>query len=168
MHESRHIISILLDNSPGVLTRVSGLFSSRGYNILSLTVAPVMQRDISRMTIVTVGQDKMASQIIKQLQKLVDVIDVIDLSLEAHVQHEILMLKIAVTHSNTAKLKKLSDLFNASILVNSNKYYVLEKIDTSEHINEFLRNIKGEFDIIEIARSGTLSIGIGENVLGED
>ena len=112
----RHIISILLENESGALSRVAGLFSARGYNIQSLTVAPTEDPSLSRMTMVTFGDDDIVEQITKQLNKLVDVVKVIDLSEAPHVERELLMIKVRATGKDREEMKRLADIFRGKII----------------------------------------------------
>ena len=112
----RHIISILIENEAGALSRVSGLFSARGYNIESLTVAPTEDESLSRMTILTVGSDDVVEQITKQLNKLVDVVKVVDLSEAAHVERELMMIKVRATGKDREEMKRMTDIFRGRII----------------------------------------------------
>src|SRR5215831_18646546 len=111
----RHIISIMLENAPGALSRVAGLFSARGYNIETLTVAPTEEPSLSRMTIVTSGSDDVVEQITKQLNKLIEVVKVVDLSEAAHIERELMLIKVRATGKDREEMKRLSDIFRFNI-----------------------------------------------------
>ncbi|HKB74667.1 MAG TPA: acetolactate synthase small subunit, partial [Burkholderiales bacterium] len=112
----RHIISIMLENEPGALSRVAGLFSARGYNIETLTVAPTEDESLSRMTIVTTGSDDVVEQITKQLNKLVEVVKVVDLSEAAHIERELMLIKVRAMGKEREEVKRMSDIFRGRII----------------------------------------------------
>ena len=165
----KHIFSILLTNESGVLTRVSGLFSARGYNIESLTVAPTADKSLSRMTIVTTGEDKVAEQIVKQLHKLVDVIEVSDLAGEKHVQREMLLAKIA--YDNNAQsiqdIYKLADDHDAEIIECLDTYCMIQMMAVDSKIDGFIRVIEANWNVLEIVRSGAITLSRSEQILGD-
>ena len=122
----RHIISILLENEAGALSRVAGLFSARGYNIETLTVAPTEDLSLSRLTIVTSGSDEVIEQITKQLNKLIDVIKVVDLSEAAHIERELMLIKVRALGKDREEIKRLADIFRGRIIDVTESTYVIE------------------------------------------
>jgi acetolactate synthase I/III small subunit len=161
----RHTISILLENEPGALSRVSGLFSARGYNIESLTVAPTEDPSMSRMTLVTRGSDEVIEQITKQLNKLVDVIKLLDLTEGTHIERELMMVKINVPTSNQREeIKRLVDIFRGQIIDVSDANYTIEMTGPGDKLDAFLKAIDTEL-IIEVVRSGVLGIARGNKSL---
>ncbi|PKO58459.1 MAG: acetolactate synthase small subunit, partial [Betaproteobacteria bacterium HGW-Betaproteobacteria-19] len=112
----RHVISLLIENESGALSRVSGLFSARGYNIESLTVAPTEDASMSRMTIVTIGSEEIIEQITKQLNKLVEVVKVVDISEAAHIERELMLIKVRATGKDREEMKRTADIFRARII----------------------------------------------------
>ncbi|EDN68336.1 acetolactate synthase, small subunit [Beggiatoa sp. PS] len=161
----RHTISILLENEPGALSRVSGLFSARGYNIESLTVAPTEDPSMSRMTLVTRGPDEIIEQITKQLNKLVDVIKLLDLSEGAHIERELMMVKISVpTPNQREEIKRLVDIFRGQIIDVNDTNYTIEMTGPGDKLDAFLKAIDTDM-IIEVVRSGVLGIARGNKSL---
>ena len=160
----RHIISILIENEAGALSRVSGLFSARGYNIESLTVAPTEDESLSRMTILTVGSDDVVEQITKQLNKLVDVVKVVDLSEAAHVERELMMIKVRATGKDREEMKRMTDIFRARIVDVTDTTYVIELTGNQGKLDAFIQAIDPAL-ILEAVRSGVCGIGRGERVL---
>src|SRR5512139_2556926 len=112
----KHIIALLLENEPGALSRVVGLFSARGYNIESLTVAPTEDASLSRMTIVSIGSDDIIEQITKQLNKLIDIVKVVDLSEAAHVERELMLVKVRAPGKDREEMKRVADIFRGRII----------------------------------------------------
>ncbi len=160
----RHVISLLLENESGALSRVSGLFSSRGYNIESLTVAPTEDASLSRMTIVTRGSDDIIEQITKQLNKLVDVVKVVDISEAAHIERELMMVKVRATGKDREEMKRMADIFRGHIVDVSDSSYVIELTGTQEKLDSFVAAIDSSL-IIETVRSGVCGLGRGDRVL---
>jgi len=161
----RHTISILLENEAGALSRVAGLFSARGYNIESLTVAPTQDPSMSRMTLVTTGSETVIEQITKQLNKLVDVIKLIDLSESAYIERELLLLKIkAATNNQREEIKRLVDIFRGRIIDVSDASYTIEMTGTGQKVDAFIKALEAPL-IIEVVRSGTSGIGRGNRSL---
>ena len=161
----RHIISVLVENEAGALTRVAGLFSMRGYNIDSLTVAPTEDPTLSRMTVVTIGNDATIEQILKQLKKLVDVVQVLDMTSGPHIEREMLLIKVAVeTADSKAEIKRLSDIFRGKILDVTETTYTIEMTGNGDKLDAFL-NVLTQERILEVVRSGVIGIGRGENYL---
>ena len=152
----RHIISVLLENESGALSRVAGLFSARSFNIESLSVAPSEDLTASRMTIVTSGNDAVIEQIVKQLDKLVDVIEVSEITSSDHIEREIVFVKIKDSNIDNENLKLLQINEFLKIHKTKNGHAIIECVDSPENINEFINTVK---DIaIKIIRSGAVGI----------
>lgn len=161
----RHTISILLENEAGALSRVAGLFSARGYNIESLTVAPTEDPSISRMTLVTRGSDNIIEQITKQLNKLVDVIKLIDLTEGTHIERELLLVKVkAATAHQREEIKRLVDIFRGRIIDVAEGNYTIEMTGTGDKVDAFIKAIEAPL-IVEVVRSGVSGIGRGNKSL---
>jgi len=160
----RHIISLLMENEAGALSRVAGLFSARGYNIESLSVAPTDDPTLSRMTIVTSGSDAVIVQINKQLNKLIDVAAVMDLSEGEHFERELLLLKVRAEPEELAEIKRVIESFQGCVLEVSGSACTIELTDTCAKLDAFLQAI-GKFKIIETVRTGASGIGCGERIL---
>ena len=161
----RHIISVLLANEAGALSRVAGLFSARGYNIESLTVAPTQDQSVSRLTLVTTGSDEVILQINKQLKKLVDVVDLADWTEHGHIEREVMLLKLKVDVSDVDELAALAARYGAHVLDDQVESMTLEFTGTSSELNDFRTEIENRGDIIELVRSGVTAIGCGEQTL---
>ena len=161
----RHIISILMENEAGALSRVAGLFSARGYNIESLTVAPTEDPTISRMTLVTRGSDEIIEQITKQLNKLVDVVKLIDLTEGEHIEREMMLIKVRAD-SNEARdeMKRLVDIFRARIIDVTDCSYTVELTGASKKLDAFIQAAHKP-SIIEVVRSGVSGIARGDRAL---
>ena len=160
----RHIISILLENEPGALSRVVGLFSQRNYNIESLTVAPTEDHTLSRLTITTVGDDRKIEQITKHLNKLVDVVKLVDLTEGAHIERELMLIKVKATGAQRDEVKRTADIFRAQIVDVTNTIYSIQIVGTSAKLDAFLAAING-VTILEVARTGVSGISRGEKIL---
>ena len=160
----RRIISILLENEPGALCRVANMFSARGYNIESLSVAPTEDDSLSRMTLVTRGSETVVEQITKQLNKLVDVVKLLDLSEGVHVEREMMLIKLRATGAAREEIKRLSDIFRAQILDVTESSYMIEVTGTGDKLDAFIRTV-GTKHVLELVRSGPLGIGRGERGL---
>lgn len=160
----RHIISLLLENEAGALSRVAGLFSARAFNIESLTVAPTEDRTVSRMTLVTSGSDEIIEQITKQLNKLVDVIKVVDLNDYRHIQRELLLIKVSAKQAERAEIKRLAEIFRGRIIDVSENAYMLELTGTGAKLDAFIRALD-ESMILEVARSGVLGVTRGDKAI---
>lgn len=160
----RHIISLLMANEAGALSRVSGLFSARGYNIESLTVAPTEDATLSRMTIVTSGSDQVIEQINKQLNKLVDVVSVMDLSDGDHIERELMLVKVRAEGADREELKRMSDIFRGRIIDVSDRTYTIELTGAGSKLDSFLQAIDRKL-ILETVRTGASGIGRGERIL---
>jgi len=160
----RHIISLLMENEAGALSRVAGLFSARGYNIESLTVAPTEDPTLSRMTIVTSGSDAVIEQINKQLNKLVDVVAVMDLTDGEHLERELMLVKVSAQGDDREELKRMADIFRGRIIDVSNSTYTIELTGTRAKLDSFLESI-GRDLILETVRTGASGIGRGDRIL---
>lgn len=160
----RHIISILIENEAGALSRVSGLFSARGYNIESLTVAPTEDPSLSRMTLVTRGNDEVIEQITKQLNKLIDVVKLIDLAESAHIERELMLVKIKTTQETREEVKRMVDIFRGKIIDVTPTSYVIEVTGQSSKLDAFVHGFAAD-SIIEVVRSGATGISRGEKGL---
>lgn len=157
----RHVLSILMENEAGALSRVSGLFSARGYNIESLSVAPTENPSLSRLTMVTCGSDEVVEQIIKQLHKLIDVVKLMDLSEYAHIEREMLLIKVDVQKQGTCEqIKRLADVFRARIIDVSEKTYTIEATGNRSKLDAFLHALS-DARILEVVRSGSMGIARG-------
>ncbi|GAB1392425.1 acetolactate synthase small subunit [Rhodocyclaceae bacterium] len=160
----RHIISILIENESGALSRVSGLFSARGYNIESLTVAPTEDPSLSRMTIVSVGSEEIIEQITKQLNKLIDIVKVVDLSESAHVERELMLVKVRATGKDREEMKRVADIFRGHIVDVTESSYVIELTGNTSKLDSFLKAIDTSL-ILETVRTGVCGIGRGDRIL---
>jgi acetolactate synthase-1/3 small subunit len=161
----RHIISILIENEAGALSRVAGLFSARAYNIESLTVAPTEDPTLSRMTIVTVGTDRIIEQIVKQLNKLIDVVKLMDLSEGPHIEREMMLIKVkAATMAQREDVKRLSDIFRGNIIDVTTSTYTIELTGSAVKIDSFIDALS-EHKILETVRSGVSGIARGDKIL---
>jgi len=160
----RHIISVLLENQPGALSRVAGLFSARGYNIESLTVAPTNDDSLSRMTIVTIGDDRKIDQIEKQLNKLVDVATLQDITVAGHLEREVVLIKIAIDPGKKNDLDRVVTAFNATLIDSASDQYIIEMNGSSEKVDELIRSLSN-VDILEMVRSGATGLAMGDRML---
>lgn len=160
----RHIISLLLENEPGALSRVVGLFSQRNYNIESLTVAPTEDPTLSRLTVTTVGQDEVIEQITKNLNKLIEVVKLVDLSESAHVERELLLVKVKATGALRAEIKRTTDIFRGQIVDVTSSVYTIQLTGTNEKLDSFIQAV-GASAILEVVRSGVTGISRGDKVL---
>jgi acetolactate synthase-1/3 small subunit len=165
----RHTISILLENEPGALSRVAGLFSARGYNIESLTVAPTEDSSMSRMTLVTRGSDEVIEQITKQLNKLVDVIKLLDLTEGTHIERELMMVKLSVpTPNQRDEITRLVNIFRGQIIDVGDINYTIEMTGPGDKLDAFLKAVEKAIEpelIMEVVRSGVLGIARGNKSL---
>lgn len=160
----RHILSILLENEAGALSRVAGLFSARGYNIETLTVAPTEDATLSRMTIVTTGSDEVLEQITKQLNKLVDVVKVVNLTEGKHLERELMLIKVRAAGKDREEIKRIADIFRGRIIDVTDKSYVIEITGDSEKLNAFIDSLDKTL-ILETVRTGVSGIGRAEWIL---
>lgn len=161
MPSKRHIISVMLQNEAGALTRVAGLFSNRGYNIESLNVAPTDDPTVSRLTLVTTGTENVVQQIVNQCLKLVDVVNVDDMTLDQHVERELLLIKIKVPETQLAALRAAASHAGAKVLSDYPDSYTLELTDSEARINRFIAEAGNYGDVLEVVRSGVLAISRG-------
>ncbi len=160
----RHIISVLLENEPGALSRVVGLFSARGYNIETLSVAPTEDPSLSRMTLVTMGSDDVIEQITKHLNRLDEVVKVFDLTEGAHIERELMMIKVRAVGKEREELKRTTDIFRGRIIDVTDKSYTIELTGVSSKLDAFINAIDRS-SILETVRSGGSGIGRGERIL---
>ena len=160
----RHIISILLENEAGALSRVAGLFSARGYNIETLTVAPTEDSSLSRLTIVTSGSGEIIEQITKQLNKLIDVIKVVDLSESAHIERELMLIKVRASGKDREEMKRMADIYRGRIIDVTETTYVIELTGSGSKLDPFIQAIDADL-ILETVRTGVSGIGRGDRVL---
>ena len=160
----RHILSLLVENESGVLSRVTGLFSARGYNIDSLTVAPTEDSTLSRLTIVTIGSDDVVEQITKQLNKLIEVVKVVDLNDGKHVERELMLVKVRAVGKDREEVKRTADIFRGRIIDVTDKTYTIELTGTGDKLNAFLGALEPAA-ILETVRTGVSGIGRGEWIL---
>ena len=160
----RHIISVLMENEPGALSRVVGLFSQRGYNIESLNVAPTEDSSLSRLTLTTIGDDRTIEQITKQLNKLIDVVKLVDLTEGPHIEREMMLVKVRATGAQRAEIKRCTDIFRGQIIDVGPSIYTLQVTGTSDKLDSFLEAV-GDAAVLEVVRSGVSGIARGEKVL---
>lgn len=160
----RHIISILIENEAGALSRVAGLFSARGYNIESLTVAPTEDPSLSRMTLVTRGTDEIIEQITKQLHKLIDVVKLMDMTEGPHIEREMMLIKVRAQGENRNELKRVSDIFRGHIIDVTDQSYTIEMTGAGAKLDAFVQALDPAL-IIEVVRSGVSGIGRGDRSL---
>ena len=153
----RHTISILVENKFGVLTRVAGMFSGRGFNIDTLNVGPTLDASASRMTIVVRGDDKVLEQVTKQLEKLVDVIDVQDFRDEEYVDRELVLLRVCATSKTRAEVMQICDIFRAKIIDVQAEKLAIEVTGTENKINKFL-SLMESFGISDLTRTGKIAL----------
>ena len=160
----RHIISVVLENETGALSRVSGLFSQRGFNIESLTVAQTNDPSLSRMTIVSTGNDRVLEQIVKQLNKLIEVVKVADLTSQDHIERDLMLVKISPTKKDNFDLKQLAEVFSCKIVDVTDTTYTVEISGKTKKLNAFL----DAFDpasILEVSRTGVTGISRGKKLI---
>ncbi|SOE48029.1 Acetolactate synthase small subunit [plant metagenome] len=160
----KHVISVLMENEPGALSRVVGLFSARGYNIETLTVAPTEDATLSRLTVVTVGSDDVIEQITKHLNRLVDVVKVVDLTEGAHIERELMLIKVRAVGKEREEMKRMADIFRGRIIDVTDKSYTIELTGVQEKIQAFIDALDRSA-ILETVRTGVSGIGRGERVL---
>ena len=161
----RHIISVLMQNEAGALSRTAALFSSRGYNIESLSVAPTEDADISRLTLVTRGSDEVIEQINQQLLKLVDVVNIADMTLDDHIERELLLIKVKVSPAADCNLPDLIETAGARVLDDCPETFTLEMTGTNRKVDDFIAQLADCAEIISVVRSGAMAIARGHNVL---
>lgn len=161
----RHVISILLQNEAGALSRVASLFSTRGYNIESLSVAATEDPQLSRLTLVSIGSDQVISQITHQLFKLVDVVNIADMTLGDHIERELMLIKLSVSPDGVDTVKDLAGQHDMRMLDDAPANFTLELVGSSGHLDEFIDRVGGHAHILAVVRSGPLSIARGAQVL---
>ena len=160
----RHIISVLVENEAGALSRLVGLFSQRGYNIETLNVAPTEDATLSRLTLTTYGDDHKIEQITKQLNKLVEVVKVVDLSEGAHIERELMLIKVKALGSARDEIKRTADIFRGQVVDVTPTTYTIQLAGTTEKLDGFIDAL-AENTILEVVRSGVSGIARGEKVL---
>jgi acetolactate synthase I/III small subunit len=160
----RRIISMLMENEPGALSRVVGLFSQRGYNIETLNVAPTDDPTLSRLTLTTVGSDLRIEQLTKQLNKLVDVVKLADLTDGAHVERDMMLIKVRAVGAAREEIKRTTDIFRGQIVDVGPTIYTIQLTGTSDKLDAFVAAM-ADVDILEVVRSGVAGISRGEKVL---
>ena len=153
-----------MENEAGALSRVSGLFSARGYNIESLSVAPTVDQSLSRMTIVTSGSDQIIEQIIKQLNKLIDVVKVLDLHDGDHIERELVLVKVKANKQYRDEVQQLSSSYGGRIIDSSENILTIEFTGTSTELDNYLKSLNNSF-VVEIVRTGASGIGRGDRIL---
>jgi acetolactate synthase-1/3 small subunit len=160
----KHVISVLMENEPGALSRVVGLFSARGYNIETLTVAPTEDSTLSRLTVVTVGSDEVIEQITKHLNRLVDVVKVVDLTEGPHIERELMLIKVRAVGKEREEVKRMADIFRGRIIDVTDKSYTIE-LTGDQGKNQAFIDALDRSAILETVRTGVSGIGRGERIL---
>ena len=160
----RHIISVLMENEPGALSRVVGLFSQRNYNIDSLTVAPTEDQSLSRLTLTTSGDDARIEQITKHLNKLVDVVKLVDLTEGAHVERELMLIKVKATGAQRAEVKRTVDIFRGQVVDLTASVFTIQLTGAGDKLDAFIAAL-GDNVVLEVARTGVSGIARGEKTL---
>ena len=160
----KHVISVLMENAPGALSRVVGLFSARGHNIETLTVAPTEDSTLSRLTLVTMGSDDVIEQITKHLNRLIDVIKVVDLTEGPHIERELMLIKVRAVGKEREEMKRMADVFRGRIIDVTDKAYTIELTGNQEKIQAFIDALDRSA-ILETVRTGVSGIGRGERIL---
>jgi len=164
MNNTRHIISILLENEAGALSRVANLFSARGFNIECLTVAPTEDASLSRLTLVTTGNEDIIEQIVKQLNKLIDVVKLIDLTEGPHIERELMLIKVKATGEQRAEMQRLTDIFRGRVIDVTDSTFTIELTGTSDKLDGFISAVQSD-NILEVVRSGVTGIARGQKSL---
>jgi len=160
----RHIISVLLENEPGALSRVVGLFSARGYNIETLTVAPTEDRSLSRMTIVTTGSDDVIEQITKHLNRLIEVVKVVDLTESPCIERELMLIKVRAVGKDREEMKRMADIFRGRVIDVTERTYTIELTGDATKLDAFIDALD-RASILETVRTGSSGVARGERVL---
>jgi acetolactate synthase-1/3 small subunit len=160
----RHIIAVLLENEPGALSRVVGLFSARGYNIETLTVAPTEDPSLSRMTIVTTGSDDIIEQITKHLNRLIEVVKVVDLTEADHTERELMLIKLRAVGKEREEMKRMAEIFRGRIIDVTDRTYTIEVTGNTSKLDAFICAVD-RAAILETVRTGSSGIGRGERIL---
>ena len=160
----RHILSLLLENESGALSRVSGLFTARAFNIESLTVAPTEDPTVSRMTLVTSGSDQIIEQITKHLNKLIEVIKVVDLNDSNHIERELMLIKIIAKGEGREEIKRMMDIFRGRIIDVTDSTYTIEMTGSGDKLDAFIAAFDNKL-ILEVVRSGVSGISRGDRAI---
>lgn len=160
----RRIISVLVENEPGALSRIVGLFSQRNYNIETLTVAPTEDSTLSRLTVTTSGNPQVIEQITKQLNKLIDVVKLVDLTEGSHVERELMLVKVRASGSLRAEVKRTVDIFRGHIVDVTSSAYTIQLVGTQDKLDAFIEAV-GATQVLEVVRSGVTGISRGEKTL---
>lgn len=160
----RRIIAILMENEPGALSRVVGLFSQRGYNIETLNVAPTDDATLSRLTLTTDGDDRHMEQITKHLNRLVDVVKLVDLTEGAHIERDLMLIKVRASGIERDELKRTADIFRGQVVDVGPSVYTIQLVGTTDKLDAFVAAV-GEAQILEVVRSGVVGVARGEKVL---
>jgi len=162
----RHVISILLQNEAGALARVASLFSTRGYNIESLSVAPTEDSHVSRLTLVSIGSDHVINQINHQLFKLVDVVKIADMTLGDHIERELLLLKLRIPQEASTKVLEIMNQQKVRVLDDELANYTLELTGTVSQLDDFVERVSHDAEVLTVVRSGPLAMARGRRILG--
>lgn len=160
----KHIISVLMENEPGALSRVVGLFSARGYNIETLTVAPTEDATLSRLTLTTAGSDAVIEQITKHLNRLIDVVKVVDLTDGPHIERELMLIKVRAVGKERDEVKRMADIFRGHIVDVTDKTYTIELTGDQQKMEAFIEALD-RTAILETVRTGACGVGRGERIL---
>lgn len=160
----RHIISVLMENEPGALSRVVGLFSQRNYNIDSLTVAPTEDQSLSRLTLTTSGDDARIEQITKHLNKLVDVVKLVDLTEGSHIERELMLIKVKAVGAQRAEVKRTVDIFRGQVVDLTASVFTIQLTGAGDKLDAFIAAL-GDNVVLEVARTGVSGIARGEKTL---
>lgn len=160
----RRILSVLMENEAGALSRVVGLFAQRNYNIETLTVAPTDDETLSRLTMTTLATDSEVEQITKQLNKLIEVVKLVDLTDGEHIEREMMLIKLKASGAQRAEVKRTSDIFRGQIIDVTSNTYTIQVTGTSDKLDAFIRSIEGSA-VLELVRSGVSGLSRGEKVL---
>ena len=160
----RHIISVLLENEPGALSRVVDLFSARGYNIETLTVAPTEDKSLSRMTIVTAGSDEVIEQITKHLNRLIEVVKVVDLTESPYIERELMLIKVRALGKDREEMKRMADIFRGRVIDVTERTYTIELTGDGAKLDAFIDALDRSA-ILETVRTGASGVARGERVL---
>ena len=160
----RRIISVLMENEPGALSRVVGLFSQRGYNIETLTVAPTEDESLSRLTLTTIGDDNKIEQITKHLNRLIEVVKLVDLTEGEHIERELMVVKVKASGAQRAEIKRCTDIFRGQVVDVGASVYTVQIIGSSDKLDAFLAAV-GDAVILEVVRTGVCGLSRGEKVL---
>jgi len=162
----RRILAILMENEPGSLSRIVGLFSQRAFNIESLTVAPTDDNSLSRMTIATKGDDKVLEQIVKQVNKLIDVIKITDITDRKHIERELLLVKVAAMNDKSrTEVTRITDIFRGNIIDIGKQVYTVQLTGDADKLNAFINALQNETEIIASARTGCVGMARGDQAL---